>query len=299
MKKIGFIILFSMLMAFALSSCIRENLDSCKGKISLQFRYVGDGTTDIFPEKIEKVTLFAYSVKDNTLAGKLECDKNALDRYQGVEMELYPGEYRIVCWGNALADTEINLNEKYVAATGYSDGNIIKTNDRLYFSEVDINVPSSLKRTEAVCDFTSSHIKMQVKLEGFIGAAMPASETGTKDNICLTMAGLPAVTDFSNVTSGTVGYYPQLEVCEDDPSSFVAKYNVMRFTDQNEVEMILTGNGDKELISFSLSEFMKKYDIAVEGINEAVVSILIRAGKVGIEVVDWDVENVDPGFDKD
>ena len=32
--------------------CIRENMDDCKGKVTLRFRYVGDGTTDIFPEKM-------------------------------------------------------------------------------------------------------------------------------------------------------------------------------------------------------------------------------------------------------
>ena len=48
--------------------CIRENMDDCKGKVTLRFRYVGDGTTDIFPEKIEHVTMYVYSIADGSLA---------------------------------------------------------------------------------------------------------------------------------------------------------------------------------------------------------------------------------------
>ena len=48
--------------------CIRENMDDCKGKVTLRFRYVGDGTTDILPEKIEHVTMYVYSIADGSLA---------------------------------------------------------------------------------------------------------------------------------------------------------------------------------------------------------------------------------------
>ena len=30
-----------------MTGCIRENMDDCKGKVTLRFRYVGDGTTNV------------------------------------------------------------------------------------------------------------------------------------------------------------------------------------------------------------------------------------------------------------
>lgn len=41
-----------MLLVALTTGCIKEDLDSCD--TNLIFRYFGDGTKDIFPEKIEK-----------------------------------------------------------------------------------------------------------------------------------------------------------------------------------------------------------------------------------------------------
>ena len=48
-----------MLLVALTTGCIKEDLDSCD--TNLIFRYFGDGTKDIFPEKIEKVDLYVYS----------------------------------------------------------------------------------------------------------------------------------------------------------------------------------------------------------------------------------------------
>ena len=76
--------------------CIRENMDDCKGKVTLRFRYVGDGTTDIFPEKIEHVTMYVYSIADGSLAAIQKYDDNALAAYQGADVMLFPGRYEVV-----------------------------------------------------------------------------------------------------------------------------------------------------------------------------------------------------------
>ena len=46
-----------------MTGCIRENMDDCKGKVTLRFRYVGDGTTDIFAEKIDKANRELASIE--------------------------------------------------------------------------------------------------------------------------------------------------------------------------------------------------------------------------------------------
>ena len=53
MKKA--IILYILLLV-TVTGCIKENLDDCE--TTLYFSYLGDGTKEIFPQKIEKVDMY-------------------------------------------------------------------------------------------------------------------------------------------------------------------------------------------------------------------------------------------------
>lgn len=303
MKKLNVLILLSLLMMLpSLTSCIKEDLDDCKGKVSLHFRYVGDGTTDIFPDYIDKVTLYVYSADDNRLVSTVEYDESQLDAYQGANLELFPGRYHIVCWGNAFADTQIQEGDK-VAAPGYFSSSDIVTNDPLYYGSVEIDVPGSLERKDYMCDFVSSHVKIEVRMEGFIGAVVPGIGSEDSNNIALGMAHLPSFTDFGNTPSTTEEsvYYPALSVAEDDATTYVTQYNVLRLSDDNPVTLQLLAGTDRIVVQeFSLADFMEKYGIRIDGRNgDVTISILLRASSVDVEIVDWDREEVDPGFDKD
>ena len=56
MKKA--IILYILLLV-TVTGCIKENLDDCE--TTLYFSYLGDGTKEIFPQKIEKVDMYIQS----------------------------------------------------------------------------------------------------------------------------------------------------------------------------------------------------------------------------------------------
>ena len=56
MKKA--IILYILLLV-TVTGCIKENLDDCE--TTLYFSYLGDGTKEIFPQKIEKVDMYINS----------------------------------------------------------------------------------------------------------------------------------------------------------------------------------------------------------------------------------------------
>lgn len=303
MRKIKIVTILSLLMVLPfLTGCIKEDLDDCKGKVSLHFRYVGDGTTDIFPSKIEKVTLFVYTADGNHLVTQTEYDKDKLSSYQGADLELFPGKYHIVCWGNTFDATEIREDEKKIAAPGYFSGSDINTNDALYYGTIEMEVPGTLEHRDYTCDFVSSHIKIQVRLEGFADAVVPGTlQTETNMPVVLGMAHLPSFTDFGNVPAADVQstYYPVLSVDSEDAGSYVAQYNVLRFAENNPVTLqILTGADHTVLQEFSIADFISKYGIQVEGRNEVTLSILLRASTVGVEIVDWEKENIDPGFDK-
>ena len=95
MRKLYTYLLLSMIVTLPLAGgCIRENMDDCKGKVTLRFRYVGDGTTDIFPEKIEHVTMYVYSIADGSLAAIHKYDDNALCGVSGCRRDAIPRPVR-------------------------------------------------------------------------------------------------------------------------------------------------------------------------------------------------------------
>ena len=52
-----------------LSGCIWEDRSDCTCDVILSFIYTGDGDTDIFPEKIDKVNMYVYSADGYSLEG--------------------------------------------------------------------------------------------------------------------------------------------------------------------------------------------------------------------------------------
>ena len=62
MKKA--IILYILLLV-TVTGCIKENLDDCE--TTLYFSYLGDGTKEIFPQKIEKVDMYIYNQTNDSL----------------------------------------------------------------------------------------------------------------------------------------------------------------------------------------------------------------------------------------
>lgn len=69
-----------MLLVALTTGCIKEDLDSCD--TNLIFRYFGDGTKDIFPEKIEKVDLYVYS-ENGALVETIGLNQGDLRNNQG------------------------------------------------------------------------------------------------------------------------------------------------------------------------------------------------------------------------
>ena len=117
-------------MAGLSSGCIREDRSDCTCDVLLSFVYTGDGTSDIFPEKIDKVSLYVYSAGDNSLAGTYEFDKSDLTELQGAHIRLVPGDYRIVCWGNAADRTHVHTVYDGAHVAEPATGQIVEYSDQ-------------------------------------------------------------------------------------------------------------------------------------------------------------------------
>ena len=80
MKKA--IILYILLLV-TVTGCIKENLDDCE--TTLYFSYLGDGTKEIFPQKIEKVDQ-RHTDKRRFILAKQPCRSPALF-YERVDID--------------------------------------------------------------------------------------------------------------------------------------------------------------------------------------------------------------------
>ena len=281
-------------MAGLFSGCIREDRSDCTCDVLLSFVYTGDGTSDIFSEKIDKVSLYVYSAGDNSLAGAYEFDKSDLTALQGAHIRLVPGDYRIVCWGNSADRTHVHTvyDGAHVAEPAHlSPGLSFNGTDDLYFSDLEVTVPETLVDVSGVCEFESSHIDMYVKLRGFKNA-LPTT-------VKLTHTGCPEYTDFFNSpSSDKCDVEPVIMDDPEEENSYLLVYNVLRFTESEDTDIVLTTADDgREFYRLSVPEFVDRYGIDVDGKQEARVAIIITLGPTGVDVSEWNIEDVDPGFD--
>lgn len=298
--KFRFIIPF--IIAFlSVTGCIREDRSGCPGDVILTFLYTGDGYSDIFPDTIDKVDMYVYSTVDNSFVAHTTLTKEELEKNQGARLSLLPGTYRIVLWGNAFDRTETDYgpDDAKVSEPGfYSDPEEYGGTDPLYWSCVEISVPETLRDEERECIFKSSHIKMYVRLTGFRDIIGPDGEDIV---ISVTHSGCPAYTDFANIPSSDrlCDITPPLVGDPEDEDSYILTYNVLRFGEDDDTYIILTDTKDgSELYRISIRDFVRKYNIPVDGVEEVTIPVQITTGPVGIEITEWNVENVKPGFDK-
>ena len=145
--------------------CIyQDDLERCEGENGeiLFFEYFGDGTQDIFQDKIEEVTLYIYDNSDDSLVETIILSSEQL-RQQKVVLDLPPGSYHAVAWGNYLAETHAenttSVSTAVLGVSGYFRDERVTTNDSLYFGRTDFTIPASGTVTSPV-DFSSAHIKM-------------------------------------------------------------------------------------------------------------------------------------------
>lgn len=152
-------IILYILLLVTVTGCIKENLDDCE--TTLYFSYLGDGTKEIFPQKIEKVDMYIYN-QNNVFVQKTVLNRKELNRQRGTTLNLPSGQYHIICWGNSLNDTRINegssLQNNLVGAPHYFTKELISTNDSLYFGEREITIVNESYKVDTVY-FSSAHIK--------------------------------------------------------------------------------------------------------------------------------------------
>ncbi len=293
-----------------LASCIRENIDDCDTPVEIDFVYYGNGIVDIFPERVDSVLMFIYEQPSGELVRTVELPKSALEERQGASLRLVPGDYRIVCWGNAGKESTIDTSEGTISSSAYAGGDIPSGIEELYFGASEITVPHTLRPVRETMVYEASYIMMRVELIdfGYIGEVevgggslngLSAGES-EEPTVTMTHADHSALIDFTNTPSQEItDYLPLMEAHPDEDRSYIADYLVPRFDNDTEARISIVRNDTGETIYDNpLSDIMDDLDITVDERNEQMVNLRLRLivtqTGVQIEVVGWNTEIVFP-----
>ena len=307
MKALRYIsALFSAFMC--LTGCIRENIDDCETPVDLEFQYFGNGIVDISPDRIDSVLMYVYELPSGRLHQTMEISREELAVRQGADLRLIPGDYRIVCWGNAGEGSAIDTEGHVITSSEYAGGDVPSGIEELYFGTVDLNVPLTLQAVKETVVYEASYIMMKVELLGFAALrsagvlAMYNGENSAADaTVSLTHGNHSALIDFTNTPSDEVtDYVPVLYDHPDEDASYVADYLVPRFDNGTEARLSIVRNDNGEAIyDRPLSDIMDDLDITVDERNEQMVNIRFRLaqsedGELTIDVIGWNTEIVFP-----
>lgn len=301
--KLGNLAMCLLLVGGLSASCIREDNSDCYNTYRLALSYLGDGTTEIFPQKIDRVDLYVFDENSNCVSSSRLSDAE-VDAQLTTLPPLEPGDYRIVCVGNAY-DTKVeNLDSKDLsaitfAAEDYINGETVSGNDSLYWSAIDYTIePFSEYRQETTRTtyFASSHYDIIVEV-------VNAPERVGK-NPKIELVGVSPLTDFNNTAKGSATTYI-MDTVHDGVETTTATNNIMRHKNHEDVYVKVTGEDGNVAAMINFAEHLEKNKAYINPeLNECIIPFRIEfedepvgsCVEATITIPEWYIELIGPVF---
>ena len=304
MKKLLYLCL-PIVSIVLLSGCIKEEYDDCE-RCKLTFSYLGDGSSDIFAEKITDVSLYVYDASGALVQTK-HIKHSDLKAYQGTKLNLKKGVYEVVGVGNVFNKTTVtapaqgSMTDRYFNHPNVDKGGKVEGNDSLYLGRQTINMPNDWY--EADVPFRSSHLKVSYQVIAENAQWTTINDT-SDTHYTLQVNNLKPKTNFENTAFDTpITYDPVLSLDATD-LTHNSYFNIMRHPKQSDVEFVLTEKATGKVIhTLRLEDFLNEFKVIDVTKQEVLIPIVVKlvyqkniCADVVVTIPDWVVNDVTPGF---
>lgn len=276
----------------------------------LIFRYTNAEGNDVFLRDINSVNAFIFDENKKFVVSR-RFEASELNLFAGWKLNLPPGEYYAVCWGNANSNTQL---KNFVAGvTTFDEGlikipaNITTTGDKIYYAPYKIHPyayygaqgtafdPSmTAYRFTIVANkvnvkemfFVRAHRTINVYIMGYSGS-IPATVTGTQ---------LCAEYDFHYSTGNIFRNFTQTAqpITTPDGQALLASFHVGFSEITEHMEFIVRqGPGGSILETVNLKDFIETHSLSYG----STIDILIRFSDLGVTatIPQWGTSTIKPG----
>jgi len=302
MKIISIIILL-----LVTTSCgqVFEDMSHCppEGNVKLHFRYITGDSGDIFSANVFDVKVAIFDDSDYFVMLKT-LSKSNLYYFQGVMLNLLPGTYRIVCWGNVSNNIDYpDLTGKNLSEVGLTHvrKNIgwSENGERLFYApkindidnpettEFTIIVPDNTMAIEQEINFTAAHNTLEVYIKG-----VPVAPLVTIDKVAQKY-------NFRMQPSDNLMRYVQTaQVMPGSNNLLSTRFYIPQFRNDNHIMINLSFEDQIGLHNWdiSLKQFLEENDITVDPTAHNLIQIEIeyKNGIINVNLPDWKDIIVDP-----
>lgn len=293
--KLNHIYVIVLLMWGLLSSCISEDYSDCYNRYVVNLSYLGDGQTEIFPDKIDKVQMSIFDEAGNCLSRTMLSDEEVAA--QSVMLpSLAEGDYRIVFLGNPYSTSTKDLTLRSIfsdlcfGADAYWNGKEVSGNDPLYWASLEQTIaPFDEQRqvTYSTAHFAASHYDVSVEV------------TGTPSALKIVLEGVSPYTDYNNIAAADAETTYILNSVYDGTDKVTAVCNIMRHKDHENVNLKVLSLEGTELAVVNFAEFLSENSKYIDCSKQEVVipfQIGFKSAEVEITMPDWAITDVTPEF---
>lgn len=293
------------LLLLLLTACIREDRSDCQNTI-IRLEYKGDGKESVIKEHVEDLHLYIFDD-----AGYRLRSYSLSELSDGsIRLNMNDGEYTLITVANSKEHTTIvdgvsdQRNNYYLQHPDWNRaGDVIPTHDHNYIGEVRIEVTSDGIEHRDTVNLRSSHVNMDIQIEG-----LPAPATRADIPYTLRIENCHARINFYNELSamGEETIQPTLTYDAEKKCYRTTNLALFRMDQNGQVtrqscphQVVLLDADGTELVRYNLYDYLQRFAEQIDVTKqEATIPLAIQFHQLGVEIVlpGWNIEDVNPDW---